>query len=82
MEAGNIEFYTTAIGSDFVETCHYSGTIRPQERDRIRSIQVLNDMLTGDYIRKRCFTPVFHSLEEEIGDEMKMLVTHIKQSTP
>jgi Site-specific recombinase XerD len=77
MKAKNIEYYTLAIGSDFVETCHYDGTIRPQERDKIRSIQVLDDMLTRGHIRKRCITPVFHPLEGEIGHQMEKLVTHM-----
>jgi site-specific recombinase XerD len=77
MEAKNIEYYTPAIGADYVETCHYEGTIRPQEREKIRSIQVLDDMLTRGHIRKRCFTPVFHPLDGEIGHQMEKLVTHM-----
>ncbi len=77
METGHIEHYTPVIGARFVEACHYHGTIRPQEREKIRSVQVLDDMLTRGHIRKRCFTPVFHSLEGEVGCEMEKLVTHM-----
>lgn len=73
----DIGHYTPAIGAGFVETCHYQGTIRHQEREKIRSVHVLDDMLTGGYIRKRSFTPVHHSLEGEIGCEMEKLVTHM-----
>lgn len=65
------------MGADFVLTCHHHGTIRPQEREKIRSIQVLDDMINFGYIRKRCFTPVFHALEGEIGTEMEKLIAHL-----
>jgi site-specific recombinase XerD len=65
------------VGAEFVSTCHFHGTIRPQEREKIRSIQVLDDMLKLGYIRKRCFTPVFHALDGEVGAEMEKLITHL-----
>jgi site-specific recombinase XerD len=77
MDCSCIEIYTPIIGAEFIETCHYSGTIRPQEREKIRSVQVLDDMLILGYIRKRCLIPVFHSLEGEIGSEMEKLVMHM-----
>jgi hypothetical protein len=77
MSQKGIESYSPSVGADFVSTCHYHGTIRPQERERIRSIQVLDDMLKLGYIRKRCFTPVFHALEGEVGAEMEKLITHL-----
>lgn len=75
----DIGHYTSAIGVGFVETCHYQGTIRHQEREKIRSVQVLDDMLARGYIRKRCFTPVFHPLDGEIGREIEKLVTHMNE---
>ena len=41
----NIESYSPDVGADFISTCHFNGTIRPQEREKIRSVQVLDDML-------------------------------------
>jgi len=77
LKAKNLDIYTTALGAEFVETCHFNETVRPQEREKIRSIQVLNDMLTLGYIRKKCLTPVFHPLEGELGREMEKLVIHM-----
>lgn len=77
METKGLYLYTPNIGAKFIDVCHYNGTIRPQERERIRSVQVLDDMLTLGHIRKRCFTPVFHSLKGEIGLEMEKLITHM-----
>lgn len=77
MESKGTNIYTPAIGAEFVEACHYHGTIRPQEREKIRSVQVLTDMIALGYIRKRCFTPVLHLLDGEIGKEMEKLVIHL-----
>lgn len=79
METMVIGHYTSAIGAGFVEACHYQGTIRHQEREKIRSVQVLDDMLTRGYIRKRYFTPVFHPLDREIGQEMEKFITHMNE---
>lgn len=77
MEARGLTVYNTSIGAMFIETCHHNGTIRHQEREKIRSIQVLDDMLLTGFIRKRCITPVFHRLDGEIGQEMEKLVFHL-----
>ena len=77
MSQKGIESYSPSVGADFVSTCHFRGTIRPQEREKIRSIQVLDDMIQLGYIRKRCFTPVHHALNGEIGAEMEKLITHL-----
>ena len=77
MSQKGIKSYSPSVGAEFVSTCHFHGTIRPQEREKIRSIQVLDDMLKLGYIRKRCFTPVFHALDGEVGAEMEKLITHL-----
>ena len=77
MEAQGLKVYNPSIGAMFIDTCHYNGTVRPQEREKIRSIQVLDDMLLTGFIRKRCFTPVFHRLDGEIGQEMEKLIQHL-----
>ena len=77
MEERGLQLYTHAIGAQFIETCHYNGTIRHQEREKIRSIQVLDDMLTLGKIRKRCFTPIVHKLDGELGQEMEKLIHHL-----
>ncbi|MGL4520691.1 MAG: hypothetical protein ACRCUJ_13745 [Phocaeicola sp.] len=56
---------------------HYNDDLRPQEREKIRSIQVLNDMLSLGRIRKCCFTPVYHALNSMIGHEMEKLIIHL-----
>lgn len=78
LKSQSLEVYTTSIGKKFIDSCHFNETIRPQERDIIRSVQVLNDMLTLGYIRQRCVTHVFHPLEGDVGREMEKLVTHLR----
>ncbi len=77
MSDNDIEMYSSDVGARFVSTCHYDGTIRPQEREKIRSVQVLDDMLALGYIRKRCIIPVSHILDGEIGIEMEKLLFHL-----
>ena len=62
----------------FVQTCHFDGVFRHQERGKIRSVQVLDDMLSTGKIRKMCFTPVQHPVDEEIGQQMELLIIHLK----
>ena len=77
MDAKGLTVYTSEIGAEFTFTCHHNGSVRPQEREKIRSIQVLDDMLNLGHIRKRCITPVYHRLDGELGLEMEKLVTHM-----
>ena len=77
MSQKGIESYSQSVGADYVSTCHFHGAIRPQEREKIRSVQVLDDMLRLGYVRKRCMVPVFHSLNGEIGMEMEKLIVHL-----
>ena len=77
MSQKGIENYSPSVGADFVSATHYNGAIRHQEREKIRSIQVLDDMIRLGYIRKRCFTPVFHALDGVIGAEMEKLIAHL-----
>ena len=45
MTERSIVNYSPSIGADFVSSCHLKGEIRHQEREKIRSVQVLDDML-------------------------------------
>ena len=77
MEARGLKVYNPGVGAMFIDTCHYNGAVRPQEREKIRSIQVLDDMLLTGSIRKRCFTPVYHRLDGELGCDMEKLIQHL-----
>lgn len=70
-------YHPLHVGADFISTCHFNGTIRPQEREKIRSVQVLDDMLLLGRIRKRCLAPVYHVLDGAVGQEMEKLITHL-----
>ena len=77
MEAQGLRKYKPSVGAMFIETCHHNGNVHPQEREKIRSIQVLDDMLQTGHIRKRCFTPVYHRLDGELGKDMEKLIQHL-----
>ena len=51
MSAHDIENYSPSIGEEFLSTCHHYGEIHNQEREKIRSIQVFDDMLSLCLIR-------------------------------
>lgn len=77
MEEKGVEEYSPAIGAEFMATCHHDGIVRPQEQEKIRSVQVLDDMLQLGHIRKRCFSYVVHHLDGVIGKEMEKLISHL-----
>jgi hypothetical protein len=77
MKEKQTTIYSPPLGESFIATCHNNGVVRQQEREKIRSVQVLNDMLQLGYIRKVCRTPIRHELNGEIGAEMEKLVAHI-----
>ena len=45
MSQKGIESYSPSVGSDFVSTSHFHGTIRPQEREKIRSTPKLDEFM-------------------------------------
>ena len=69
--------YNSTIGEEFANTCQLNDTVGSQDRESIRRIKVLDDMITLDYIRKRCFIPRFHRLDGNIGKEMERLIVHL-----
>ena len=77
MNEHGIESYSLSVGADFVSTCHYQGAVRHQEREKIRSVQVLDDMLQLGHIRKVRVTPVHHPLDGDIGKDMEKLISHL-----
>ncbi len=70
--------YTPSVGAAFIDEGVSKKNLRHEEREKIRSIQVLDDCLNLGYIRKNTVVPVRHRLEGPIGDEMRKLVTHLR----
>ncbi len=77
MSENNLTEYSPSVGQEFIATCHTNGIVTPSDREKIRSVQVLDDMLNLGYIRKRCNIPVHHDLPGEIGAEMEKFVSHL-----
>ena len=73
----DINSYSIDVGAGFISTCHFNGIIRHQECEKIRSVQVLDDMLLLGHISKRCLTPVYHSLNGAVGQEMEKFISHL-----
>jgi len=71
-------FYTTPLGQEYIKDCIPCDNLRHDDREKIRSIQVLDDYLNLGYIRKRRFVPVQHPLNGEIGLQMRKLINYLQ----
>ena len=78
MELMALEDYTPDVGEAFMETCNYNGEVRHQEREMMRSVSILNDILSGGEIKLRNFTPVDHPLTGSVGKEIEKFLLYMK----
>ncbi len=78
MKEKSLSLYTPSLGQEYVTTCIPRDNLRHDDREKIRSIQVLDDYLNLGYIRKRTTVPVRHTLEGEIGLQMQKLIVHLQ----
>ncbi len=77
MDKKGVDIYTPDIGAEFLSTFHHEGKVGRYAKNRIRSIHMLDDLLTFGYVRKRSVSLVYHVLEGEIGIEMNKLIAHL-----
>lgn len=77
MAENGLEFYDPGVGESFKFTCHHDGEVRHQEREKIRSVEVINDLLRTGRVRLRSHTPVSHELKGKIGEEMEKLIANL-----
>jgi site-specific recombinase XerD len=78
MKEMNLSYYTPSLGQQYITECIPGNNVRPYDRDKIRSIQVLDDWLNLGFIRKRTVIPVNHPLYGEIGLQMQKLINHLQ----
>lgn len=78
MQERNLSIYTPSLGQKYIEECVPCENVTPFDREKIRSIQVLDDWLNLGHIRKRSITPVNHPLFGEIGLQMQKLIDHLQ----
>jgi len=78
MKEKSLSLYTPSLGQEYVTTYIPRDNLRHDDREKIRSIQVLDDYLNLGYIRKRTTVPVRHTLEGEIGLQMQKLIVHLQ----
>ncbi len=70
--------YSSSLGQQFIGECIPIDNVRHDDREKIRSIQVLDDLMNLGYIRKRSTKPVSHPLYGEIGLQIKKLISHLQ----
>jgi site-specific recombinase XerD len=78
MKEKSLSLYTPSLGQEFITDSITSENVRHDDREKIRSIQVLDDYLNLGYIRKRSVTPIIHPLYGEIGLQMQKLINHLQ----
>ena len=78
MQERNFCTYTPSLGQKYIEECVPCENVTPLDREKIRSIQVLDDWLNLGYIRKRTVAPVNHPLFGAIGAQMQKLIDHLQ----
>ena len=78
MKEKNVSYYSSSLGQQFIGECIPIDNVRHDDREKIRSIQVLDDLMNLGYIRKRSTKPVSHPLYGEIGLQMKNLISHLQ----
>jgi len=78
MSERGIKNYDSVIGEKFIQN-NISSIVTPSERDIIRSVNVLNDMLITGKVLKRAVHPIPRELAGQIGEAIKNLLTHLKE---
>lgn len=77
MNEKNLSIYSPSLGQEYVMNCIPYDNLRHDDREKIRSIQVLDDYLNLGSIRKRTVAPVKHELYGEIGIQMNKLIDYL-----
>ena len=78
MKEKDLSLYSPSLGQEYITDCIPCDNLRHDDREKIRSIQVLDDYLNLGHIRKRTVLPVQHPLEGEIGLQMQKLIDHLQ----
>ncbi len=77
MKEKSMSIYTLAVGSWYISEWVSKDNLGHEEREKIRSIQVLDDYLNLGYIRKNTTKHVEHALIGPLGEEMQKLIQHL-----
>jgi integrase len=78
MKGKGLSLYNPNLGQEYITDCIPCDNLRHDDREKIRSIQVLDDYLNLGHIRKRTVLPVQHPLDGEIGLQMQKLIDHLQ----
>lgn len=78
MKGKDLSLYSSSLGQEYIMECIPCDNLRQDDREKIRSIQVLDDYLNLGHITKRSISPVKHSLDGEIGLQMQKLIDYLQ----
>ena len=78
MSERSISVYSPEIGSQYIDEQVSRKDMKHEEREKIRSIQVLDDYLNLGYVRLNTQKHVEHVLDGPVGQEMQKLINHLR----
>jgi len=78
MKEKNLSLYSSCLGQEYVTGCIPCDNLRHDDREKIRSIQVLDDYLNLGHIRRCTVVPMKHPLYGEIGLQMEKLINYLQ----
>ena len=78
MSEKSISVYSPEIGSQYIDEQVSRKDMKHEEREKIRSIQVLDDYLNLGYVRLNTQKHVEHVLDGPVGQEMQKLINHLR----
>lgn len=78
MSDRGITSYDFSVGEKFIQN-NISSEVTPTERDIIRSVSVLNDMLTTGSVSKMTAPPVTRELTGSIGEAIASFLARLKE---
>lgn len=79
MNGKGLTIYDSDVGNQFIDSISSGKFITSDLREKIRSIQVLNDYQELGYIRTKRTTPVEHPLFGEIGSQMQKHIENLQK---
>lgn len=78
MKEKSMSIYTPTVGSQYISEWVSKEDLGHEEREKIRSIQVLDDYLKLGYIRKNTTKHAEHTLTGPLGGETQLLIQHLR----
>lgn len=78
MKENTMSIYTPTVGSQYISKWVSKEDLGHEDREKIRSIEVLDDYLNLGYIRKNTTKHAKHTLNGPLSEETQKLIQHLR----